>query len=150
MKHQEADSLLSDLLDDLLTPEEESQLRAHVEICDHCDQKLRELRLLEDLVGHMPRELLPRDWEDYNVESSRRLREAAREFLPPRVRKAENGLAFRTVVATATMAVMLFMVSVGPWGVDRPEPRLSSGIVASAEREARMVASNTFKVQQIP
>jgi hypothetical protein len=144
MNHLEANSQLSGLLDNLLTPHQESQLRAHVEICELCDQKLRELRLVDDLVGRMPRELLPREWSKWSGDSTQRLREAAREFLPPRVTAAENGLALRTVVATTTMALVLFMVSVGPWGIDRPEPRTSSGIVASAERKARLVASASF------
>ena len=128
---------LSAYLDDELTTDESNHIRDHLGQCVKCRHRFREIQAAESLLRRMPASLVPQQW---SFTAELRLRSAA--GLSPMLRAdPANGMAFRTAAATLSMAVMLFLVSVGPLSISRPEPRSTIGMLGSAERESSILGS---------
>lgn len=137
MMHWRVRRQLSAYLDDELTTDEANHIRIHLSHCVKCRHQFREIQAAESILRRMPASLIPERW---TLAADLRLRTAA--GLPRVVRSdPANGMAFRAAAATLSMAVMLFMVTVGPLAVSAPEPRYSVGILANAEREQSVLAS---------
>lgn len=86
----------------------------------------------------MPLSLVPQEW---TVAAQLRVKAAAgvaRRYS----NDAADGLAFRAAAATLSMALVLFMVTVGPLAPSRNEPRGWAGMLPTAERESTILASN--------
>jgi anti-sigma factor RsiW len=137
MMHWRVKRRLSAYLDDELTTDEANHLRIHLGTCVGCRHRFREIQAAESLLRRMPVSLLPEQW---SCTAELRLRSAA--GLPHRLRPdAANGMAFRAAAATLSMAIMLFVVTVGSLSVSPPEPPSSIGMLGSAERESSILAS---------
>lgn len=137
MMHWRVKKQLSAYLDDELTTDEANHIRIHLGQCVKCRHQFREIQAAESLLWQMPASLIPKRW---SIAAELRLRTAA--GLPPALRSdPANSMAIRAAAATLSMVVMLVIVTVGPLSVSRPEPRSSTGILASAERESSILAS---------
>lgn len=137
MMHWRVKRQLSAYLDDELTTDGANHVRIHLSHCVKCRHHFREIQAAESLLRRMPISLLPERW---TPAAELRLRTAA--GMPPVVRSdPANGMAFRAAAATLSMAVMLFMVTVGPLAVSSPQPRYPAGMLANAERESSVIAS---------
>lgn len=138
MMHWHVRRQLSAYLDDELTTDEANHIRNHIGQCVECRHRFREIQAAESLLRRMPTSLMPEQW---SFAAERRLRSAA--GLAPILRAdPANGMAFRAAVATLSMAVVLFLVAVGPLSVSRPEPRSTIGMLGSAERESSIFGSH--------
>ena len=138
MMHWRANRMLSEYLDDELSTDEADHVQRHVEACERCRLTLREFEVTAELLGFMPRSLVPME-----ARVAARIRMRSLAGIPADTGFGDaNGLAFRAAAATATMAIMLILVSVGPLSVQRPERRHGSGMLPSAERESTLLASN--------
>ncbi len=137
MMHCHVKRQLSAYLDDELTTDEANHIRIHLGRCVKCRHRFREIQAAESLLRRMPTSLIPDQW---SFAAEMRLRSAA-GLSPTLLSDPANGMAFRAAAATLSMAVMLFMVTVGPLAISRPEPRSSIGMLGSAERESSILAS---------
>ena len=137
MMHWRAKRLLSRLSEDQLSTDEAGRVRQHVDACPRCRLELREFEVTAELLGRIPRSLVPMEW---SVSARVQLRKVAGIPVDTGFGDA-NGLAFRAAAATATMAIVLFLVTVGPLSIDRPERRTWTGMLPSAERESTLLAS---------
>lgn len=138
MMHWRANRLLPFLAEDELTTDEAAHVRAHVENCVHCDLRLREYQACETLLRRMPRSLVPQSW---TLSAELGLRAVA--GIPSALGiSPADGMAFRAAAATASMAITLLLVAVGPLAPNRPEPRDWSGLLPSAERASAHLVSH--------
>ncbi len=129
---------LSAYLDDELTSDEARLVRQHIDRCLRCRHRFREMQATEMLLRRVPVSLLPQEWS-----ATAQLQLKAVAGIPPRpCNAAADGLAFRAAAATLSMALVLFLVTVGPLSNTRPEPRGWVGMLPSAERESTILGPN--------
>ncbi len=120
MMHCHVKRQLSAYLDDELTTDEANHIRIHLGRCVKCRHRFREIQAAESLLRRMPTSLIPDQW---SFAAEMRLRSAA-GLSPTLLSDPANGMAFRAAAATLSMAVMLFMVTVGPLAISRPRATL--------------------------
>ena len=132
--HWNAIRQLSDLVDGALDPATEGPVREHVAECHRCRHRLRELEFGDVLMRRLPRELAPLEW---NLDAHARLRSAAGNVAPEIA--AADGMAFRALLATTSMCLVLLLITVG---LDRRRPHMGNGLLASAQRESILLASS--------
>lgn len=138
MMHWRAIRRLVALIDDALTTDEAQHVRAHVAGCARCRHRLREYEAAEVLLRRMPRSLVPEQWS-FAVQ----LRLRAIAGVPsPTGSVAADRIAFRAAAATASMALTLLLLTIGPLSVQRPGPRGWTGILPSAEKQSTLLAAS--------
>lgn len=138
MMHWNVRRRLSAYLDDELTTDEARHLGLHLERCAKCRLRFRELQASEALLRRMPSALVPQRW---SLAAQLELRSTA--GIPPRrVSDAADGLAFRAALATASMAVALFAVTLAPPSGPRSQPRGWVGMLPSAERASTILSTS--------
>ncbi len=136
MMHWKARRLLPSLLDGALARRVERRVRMHARECARCTRALRDFERSEDLLRQVPPALLPQDW---SPAAESHLGALALWAAEPRI-AAQDRLAMRAAAATATIAFLLFMVSVGPWSVVE-QKRSTAWLLPSAERQSLFVAA---------
>lgn len=111
MTHRRASRLLAALLDDGLSPELRTAVRAHARGCSACRRRLREHETVEALVRLLPASLLPLE---PSTSAQVRLWGLAHWFIDP-VARARERLGLSAVgVGIAVVAAMLSL-SIQGW-----------------------------------
>ena len=138
MMHWRIKRRLSAYIDDELTTDESSHVQRHLADCVGCRHRFRELQASEALLRRMPLSLVPQEW---TLSAQLRLKSTA--GIPPRFASdAADGLALRAAAATLSMALILFIVTIGPLSSTRPEPRGWVGMLPTAERESTILSTS--------
>ena len=133
MTHREAQSLLNDSVDGVLSVELRSALAEHLAQCTTCRRDFEELRVLLAVARTLPREISPERnlWPGVQVAiRPRSFWQVLRAYHPfPAI-----------AAATATLAVILF-ISLGPpdrGQVDQPESPCIAAMLHALETECRI------------